>query len=454
LTPERCARWVAEARWQAAPGVDPARLANLLDRARARLASGCPAGWSTRRKVWFPLALSGAEPDHLLQVRVYDGLGWVRRGSEGAARAELRRALAVAALGIATPIPVAAGELRRHGLLEASLLLVPMVVEARDLAGVWRAGAVAPAARRTWIRELGWLVRRMHDAGIDQEDLAPNNFLWRPSAEPHLLAVDFERVRVARRPVGERRRIRALAKLDRHVPNASASERLRFASAYTAGDRAASRRLWRAVTEEHAALARDDLRHFRRVATRESRRFVPVDQAGWQGWSRRGASLAGLLDELRDDALRCNFTRPSPSHWLRGLGPLRTHEAERAWCAAQTLAQRGVAPVAEALLRRSDLAVLVLTPPEGARLLGSSPDPARDRAALTVLLDRLLVLGFDLARIEADALALGADTRGALRAWLLDPSGLLPARIIARGDRATARAHALRLVGESERRQT
>ena len=36
---------------------------------------------------------------------------------------------------------------------------------------------------------LGRLVRRMHESGIDQRDLAPNNFLWRRAGEPSLLAI-------------------------------------------------------------------------------------------------------------------------------------------------------------------------------------------------------------------------------------------------------------------------
>ena len=53
-------------------------------------------------------------------------------------------------------------------------------------------GAALPAA-------LGAFSRRVHDAGLFQDDFAPNNFLVQQDGEPEFLLVDFERARLVRR---------------------------------------------------------------------------------------------------------------------------------------------------------------------------------------------------------------------------------------------------------------
>ncbi|MCX5739505.1 MAG: hypothetical protein NTZ61_13610 [Proteobacteria bacterium] len=227
---------LAGVRWWVGPEMDAERLRTLVEAASAALAEGALDRKGSRRKQSFLLALEGKAPDYLLKVNHYGSLAPWRRLPRSKARAELARATALAARGIATQIPVAAGELRSKFLLERCYGLVRWLPDATDLLRVWTEGRDGATSRRAWTRELGALVRRMHDAGVHQQDLAPNNFLWSENREPPLLAIDFERPRGGGR-VAARARVCALANLDRHFAGAPASARMRLLLAYANGSR-------------------------------------------------------------------------------------------------------------------------------------------------------------------------------------------------------------------------
>jgi hypothetical protein len=437
LSAGEVARWVERARWRAGPGVSQSRLDERVAALREALARAPAPRKAGRRKALFALALDGPAPDHLLKVERHATTSLPRRLGQGAAAQELARAAACAARGVPTPLPLAAGAVRRGGLLEASLLLVPLVPGAADLASLWDGGHAPRAMRRTIARPLGAAVRALHEAGVDQDDLAPNNFLWRDAPEPRVLAIDFERVRLVRR-VGPDRRALALARLDRHFAGASAAARMRLLRGY-AGDEA--RAWWRAIAAAHAPLAARDFDHLLRTGTRESRRFAPVASGPWRGWARRDGPLAAALAALDapEDAAR--------GLWITALG--RPDRPERLWAAALTLAQRAAAPPPVALVCRDDRCVLVAERIEGARPLAGAPS---ERAALAGLLSRLLAFGFETSALSRDALVLAPSPAGGSRAELLDPRGLRPGR--APASAPDARAWAARLLaGEAPRAQ-
>jgi hypothetical protein len=88
----------------------------------AALAAGAPDCKGSRRKESFLLALEGATPDYLLKVNHYESLAPWRRLRRSKARAEMTRATMLTARGIPTPIPIAAGELRRAGSRAVTLV--------------------------------------------------------------------------------------------------------------------------------------------------------------------------------------------------------------------------------------------------------------------------------------------------------------------------------------------
>jgi len=408
------ARELADARWWPGPGLGAEGLAALLARAGVALAAGAIDLKSSRRKALYPLALGAGAVDHLLKVNDYRGVAWLRRLRRSKSRRELARARAAAARGVPTPVPAAAGELRRAGVLQRCYLLVPRVPGAVDLLVMHRERLGDARERRAWTRELGALTLRMHCAGVYQADLAPNNFLWRPAPSPRLWAVDFERVRLSR-PLSRTARRLLLAKLDRHFADASAAGRMRFLVAYTAGDRSAARSWWRALEAYAPHLARRDLAHWRRTALRASRRFAPVEQAGFSGWARREAPLGDLsraLEAERESAV-----------WVHALGAAGVRSAGRAWSLAQVLWQRALSPLPLALLRRGGEAWLLFArAPGGQRLAGA--DPGAARRALALALDRLLALGADCEDLEPDDFVLECGPLGVRRARLLEVRAL------------------------------
>jgi len=423
-------RELARARWWPGPALAPAELAGIVARAGDVL-TGARERKRSRRKALYALALRSAEPDHLLKVNDYGEVPWLRRLRRSRSRLELERARAVAARGIATPLPLAAGELRRRGALERCYLLVPLVPGAIDGAAFWLGRVGDAAERRLWSRELGAFARAMHDAGVFQEDFAPNNFLWRRGAAPRLWAVDFERVAL-RRSLSLDARVRLLAKLARHLATASAAACMRFLLAYAGGDRAAARRWWRAVERELPRLAQRDLAHFRRIAIRASRRFAPVAHGGFRGFARREAPLPALCGAIQAGS--------EAEFWIHPLGPVGERDARRAWALAQVLAQRSLSPPPLALLRGRVGAWLVSSRASEERRLDGAPAA---RPALAVALDRLLAIGADCSGLAPRSFALA---RGRGPALLLEPREIAAGAPVA-NRRRRSRALAAELVG-------
>ena len=371
------------------PGDRRTALARARRGSRAALAAGAPDRKGSRRKESFLLALEGAAPDYLLKVNHYESLAPWRRLRRSKARAELARATMLAARGIPTPIPIAAGELRRAGLLVCCYGLVRWMPDATDLLRVWTEARDGAASRRAWTRELGVLVRRMHEAGVHQEDLAPNNFLWRPAQEPRLLAIDFERTRVGRR-VPARERVFALAKLDRHFAGAPASARMRWLLAYARWEsrtraplvarrrslRSAARAARSAPLAAHGHATGTALRHAR---TRSSGRRV-----AWLRTSGRAARDVGRAARRRTPE-RVAAAR-ARRVLVRRLEALRRREAAVAWGLAQMLYQRRLMPEPLALLRSPGAAVLVLR--RSGDLVSIAEAPAAERHAALVGGDR------------------------------------------------------------------
>jgi hypothetical protein len=425
-------------RWRVRPGADAAALAPRLAAALEALAAGRVADLrSGRRKRLYRIALGpGGVPDHLLKRNAYPPL---RLGSK--ARRELAIAMRLAERGVPVVLPLAAGERRAGARLRECWLVVPLVEGATDLARHAARGDLAASERRGLAHALGALVRRAHDAGLVHGDLAPNNVLLRPGLPPALWLVDFERARL-RACVGSRARRRMLAKLARGLPDASASQRLRFLRAYALGDARAARRWWRALEAEAPRLARRDHRRMRRKTARDGRRIRRVRGPDGAGFAWRGAPAEALAggwleaDARAADALEC-----AAGVWRLHARVRGARAARELWALAHTLFARGLGPRPLALRVRGRQCLLVLERAPGARRLVQAPRLEAERAAAERLLRRLLCVAEVRAPLRPGEIALVTLPGAGLRALLLAPDAVrFAGRAAGAAGRARARA--------------
>jgi tRNA A-37 threonylcarbamoyl transferase component Bud32 len=255
------------------------RLAPLLaDPDRTLQGPGSVARSRVGRKRFYRLAEDGDEPALYVKVfRVAAGLARLRsflRPSKARREAAIARAVAERGLEVARPIAV--GEERRAGLLLRSFSVIPER-PGSDLRALLL-GTPEARERRALVEAFGRLARRLHDAGVDQDDFSPNNFLVGVNGRFALL--DFERCRLRRVP--PQRRWHVLAKLQRHDLGVSRTDRVRFLRAYLGEQegRAARAAAWRAIERELRHIRRRDARHATRRA-RKPGRHVVRDAEGW-----------------------------------------------------------------------------------------------------------------------------------------------------------------------------
>jgi tRNA A-37 threonylcarbamoyl transferase component Bud32 len=437
---------IGEIRWWLGPGITSARARPVLERALRQLEDGAANLKSGRRKELYRIAARRGDPDYLLKVNRYErGAGRLRRLRRSKARRELAVAEALHARGIDTPLPFAAGEARAGAYLRCCYLLIPVLDEARDFLELWSRSGISRAERASWASALGQLARRLHDAGLLQEDFAPNNFLLQRGHSPRILPIDFERARI-RRTVAAADRLGMLATLDRHLAGASAANRMRFLRAYAGGDRGAARRWWRRLTRASARLAARDLARMRRTSVAEGRRFGGVDWGGWSGWALRDAPELALAErrtagpEAADPPeTLATLVEPEGPLWLASC-PASRRRARDVWATAHLLwARGGLVPRPIACLTRGDETRLWLArDPTSRTLLASSDSPEARRAAI-VLVDRLLALGRLDPWLSPRKIAVARRTDGGLSAQLLDPGAFRAAHPVRRGRRERAR---------------
>jgi Lipopolysaccharide kinase (Kdo/WaaP) family len=171
------------------------------------------------------------------------------------------------------------------------------------------------AERRALLERFAGFARRLHDAGVDQDDFSPNNFLVRSDGE--FVLIDFERARLRRGPLGARAWTQ-LAKLHRRDFGVSRSQRLRFLRTYLgssgASGRAERRAAWEKIWPEFRRIRARDARRAGEAAFKEGRHLARQGEA-WLVRARAGAKTIRL--ELgADDARKC-WVR---AHQLERLG--------------------------------------------------------------------------------------------------------------------------------------
>ncbi len=408
-------RLVEKLRWRVARAGGPSAAA-LAERAFSALQSGTLLDQkSGRRKQLYFLRLAGPvgsesapPPDHLLKRNRYRGFAALRRRIFGSkARHELALAEALAARGVPTPVPLAAGEERGGLALRSDALLVALLPGVSDLRVLWREVAVPPAELRALAIALGLLSRRAFDAGVFQDDFAPNNFLVRRGNPPALWLIDFERAELRRRVTPSARRW-MLSKLVREFGDAAAALRMRFLRAY-AGP--AARDVWREQVAFAPRLAQRDLRRLARNIRAGGRRYAEATSGGWSGWIRADAGVAPLPEASAEAA---------SGVWWVVYRELRPDQPRTLWTLANFLYLRGFAPQPLALWRRGSEARLGWRAPPGGTRIDPTGDPLH-AGAIRVLHRRLGAIG-ELCAISQLAVA-PRPNRG-LRALCLDPQSM------------------------------
>lgn len=419
-------------RWWLPPGAPPAPAsAAILAALEARARGSSPNLKPGKRKQLYALRLAPGSgvPDHLLKANTYRmARGFLRLFRPSKSRRELLTAIRLASRGLPAPIPLAAGEERRFGRLVACYLLIPVLPDVTDLRRLWFEAPLPPARRRALTTAFGAFSRRVHAGGFFQDDYAPNNILVKSGTSPSFLLIDFERARLVPRVRRARKRW-MLAKLSRHMDDATAAECLRFLLAYAGGDRREARGWWRDVADFAPRLARRDHRRARRNCTADGRNFTRVRRPDWTGFARRDTDLVPILAESpateRPPPAGRRRIAAAPRCWRVAYGAISAREGREIWARANTLWASGkLVPRPLAMLWRAGAATLFLAREEGARRLPDALNAAEARRATRVLFARLGALGEVDAALGPEDVLLGPVGRWPLRAVLLAPDAV------------------------------
>jgi len=436
-------------RWRLAPGADPVLAETLIRRAMDAVDRGEARNVKTgRRKRLYPLMLrDGDRPDHLLKIKEYQFFhGILRMVRRSSARREFDLAFALARSGFPVAPPLAVGEERRAGRLIACYLLCAILDDVVDLRRLLADPDLRPARRRALVTAFGAFSRAVHDAGLYQDDYAPNNFLVRRGDPPSFILIDFERAHLAR-PIRRSRRLWMLAKLDRHGLGSSASERLRFLKAYSGGSPEEAKRLWLELDRMAARLAWRDFRRMKLISAAEGRRFRHVRENGCLVWATRDVAIPWDLLQTQEGGPPGPRLRVAGERWILDYGPLSEFAARRVWALSNTLWTWGaLVPRPIFLARRPGTVLLGLVREPSARMLPGVADPDAAVNALIILLDELGSVGEIDPALRPDDIAVVPSAGGTLRALLLAPHRFRFRRSAVRDHHARARAQARALL--------
>ena len=395
----------------------------LLRRAIDSLASGeTPNVKVGRRKELYRLTLTkGDTPDYLLKVNRYPPDRHIlRRRRISKARHEMAVAEQLAQRGLATPLPLAAGDQHEGGRLVACFLLVPILDDVVDLLQLWLKGELTMAEKHALAHELGSYVRRMHDTGLFQDDFAPNNFLVRRGDPMELFAIDFERA-VMRSRASDRARRWMIAKLDRGMARTSTTDRMRFLRHYAAGDRNKTRYWWQTVSALAPRLARRDFRRMQASARRGGGRFRSIADDRCTGYARIDITDATLKHALAKlDVGESVRVASSDSIWITPLLQTSLKQLGGAWGAANALALRGLCSPPLGAVYYDSKAFLLLQRNGNASLLIDVQPNDTTEGALRALFERLFGYGDVGDTLDAEGIVVEPTSGGSVRAFLLN----------------------------------
>lgn len=218
---------------------------------------------------------------------VWGALKWRMLGPRGYWEMWVGRA--VAQRGVPFVPPVARAEVARGTARWESVVVVPLVESEGLDAALAREGGPR-AARSRLMGAYGRFARRVHDAGVWQDDFDPNNVLLKGTEpEVDLALVDAERTKLLGRPLSREERVRNLAKLAR-FRRVTRTDRLRFLIEYVGGReifRRATQEVAREVSAAGVELFRRDWWRARRTCLSRNRNYGVWRGRGLTVWYRR-----------------------------------------------------------------------------------------------------------------------------------------------------------------------
>jgi tRNA A-37 threonylcarbamoyl transferase component Bud32 len=246
---------------------------------------------------------SVAETDCDLIVKNYRIDLWYRRLRSWFRRMvgvkELRVGRELMRLGIPVSVPVAVGERRKFGMVVQCFVAVERLPRRVDLEewalSVEPESLPSPAlrARRSAVRRLGELVRKLHDAGIYQYDFNPCNFLIEPQTL-ELTFIDLAKVQIYKK-MPRRRALDNLAKLARHREKIPLTDAMRFLKGYLGGTREKKKErflLFREIEPLNRRLVASDVEREGRRCLTAGRNFAKLRAGAYRGiFSRAGHKL-------------------------------------------------------------------------------------------------------------------------------------------------------------------
>ncbi|MCD6352684.1 MAG: hypothetical protein J7M06_00530 [Proteobacteria bacterium] len=151
--------------------------------------------------------------------------------------------------------------------------------------------------RKTLMEDFGSLVRKMHNKGVLQKDLAPNNFLLGIGKKNlgMVFLIDYERVKIVP-TIREGTQRWALSKLSRIGTEVSLPDRLRFLHAFRPG---LEKDIFKAVAKDIDCQTirriKKDIHHSRISNVHTAILYASFQQNGYQGFYHKEYDLNSLL---------------------------------------------------------------------------------------------------------------------------------------------------------------
>ena len=205
--------------------------------------------------------------------------------------------------GIPVEAPVAYGEQKRI-FPQKSYLIIRKIKNSNTLKEYFK-NTASLEERRDILKKFGKLSKDIHNAGVKQDDFSLDNFLVYNDeiSGGKVTLIDFERVSIQTKFLGEKHRVWYLAKLNRAKGYFTNTERLRFLMSYADSDFDYCKRLASQIEATTIYLQKKDAKKFWKQCINENRKFGIFRNNEFYGYYRKNyaiETLTTLLNTIRE----------------------------------------------------------------------------------------------------------------------------------------------------------